>query len=119
MVEGVALICFVAIVYFGRKQLAILRSFSNQSFLNLSDPAKVFLFILTTDLFVGFHSAQGWDTILSGVAHHFGIPENKAAINMFIAIVPVMIDSFVKFWILTYLTRYSPSSSAIYEKMNT
>ncbi|MBF2076210.1 MAG: hypothetical protein IGS50_20945 [Synechococcales cyanobacterium C42_A2020_086] len=26
---------------------------------------------------------------------------------------------YIKFWIFNYLTRFSPSSSAIYERMNT
>lgn len=114
-----ALIGFVGIVYFNRNRLAAIRVFSNRTFLGLSDPAKVFLFILVTDIFVGFHSAEGWEVILEGVARHFGLPESKAAINTFIATVPVFIDSCIKFWIFSYLTRYSPSASAIYERMNT
>ncbi|WP_375479874.1 hypothetical protein [uncultured Nostoc sp.] len=49
----------------------------------------------------------------------FGLPENKTFIHTFIATVPVMIDSFTRFWIFNYLTQYSPISSAIYERMNT
>ncbi|WP_104905490.1 hypothetical protein [Nostoc sp. 'Lobaria pulmonaria (5183) cyanobiont'] len=33
----------------------------------------------------------------------FGLPENKTFIHTFIATVPVMIDSFTKFWIFNYL----------------
>ena len=57
--------------------------------------------------------------ILEGVSRHFGLPESKVFINGFIATVPVFIDACIKFWIFSYLTRYSPSASAIYERMNT
>ncbi|PSF37899.1 hypothetical protein C7H19_07935 [Aphanothece hegewaldii CCALA 016] len=119
LADCLALLAFVVLVYFGRNRLAILRSFSNRTFLSLNDPSKVFLFILISDMFVGFHSAEGWDVILAGLLHHYGLPESQALIKGFIATVPVIIDSCIKFWIFNYLTRYSPSASAIYERMNT
>ncbi|MGL5083279.1 MAG: hypothetical protein ACRC8A_17495 [Microcoleaceae cyanobacterium] len=117
--DGVAILTFAGLIYFNRNKVDSIRSFSNRTFLDLSDPAKVFLFILVTDIFVGFHSAEGWDVLLEGTARHFGLPENRAAINTFIATVPVFLDACVKFWIFSYLTRYSPATSAIYERMNT
>ncbi|GAB4460235.1 MAG: hypothetical protein OHK0037_07090 [Elainellaceae cyanobacterium] len=114
-----SILMLVALVYFGRDRLRLLGAFTNRTFLTLSDPAKVFLFILVTDIFVGFHSAEGWEVVLEGVFRHFGLPESKVFINGFIATVPVFIDSCIKFWIFSYLTRYSPSASAIYERMNT
>jgi hypothetical protein len=119
LADGAGLLTFVGLVYFGRQQLLAVRSFSNRAFLSLNDPSKVFLFILVTDMFVGFHSAEGWDVLLEGMLHHFGLPDSKVFINSFIATVPVIIDSCIKFWIFNYLTRYSPSTSAIYERMNT
>jgi hypothetical protein len=119
MADGIAIVAFAGIVYFNRNKLAAIRTFSNRAFLGLSDPVKVFLFILITDMFVGFHSAEGWEVLLEGVAHHFGLPESRVAINTFIATVPVMMDSVIKFWIFTYLTQYSAAASAIYERMNT
>jgi CemA family len=116
--DGVSFIVFVSFVYLHRDKLLILRQFINRTFLGLSDPTKVLLFILITDLFVGFHSAEGWEVILESIATHFGIPENRTLIYLFIATVPVAIDSCTKFWIFTYFTRYSPTSSAIYERMN-
>lgn len=117
--DGVALLAFGGLVYFNRTKITVLRSFSNRTFLNLSDPLKVFLFILITDMFVGFHSAEGWEVLLEGAIAHFGLPESRVAVNGFIATVPVIIDSCIKFWIFSYLTRYSPAASAIYERMNT
>jgi hypothetical protein len=119
LADFVALLTFVGLVLIGRKQVRIVRTASNRTFLNLRDPLKVFLFILVTDIFVGFHSAEGWEVILEGTMHHFGLTESKVFINGFIATVPVIIDAFIKFWIFNYLTRYSPATSAIYERMNT
>ncbi len=116
--DGVSLVIFAGLVYFNRGKLLILKRFINRVFLGLSDPAKVLLFILITDFFVGFHSAEGWEVLLEGIASHFGLPENKTFIYGFIATVPVAIDSYTKFWIFTYFTQYSPTSSAIYERMN-
>ena len=117
--DGMSLIIFAGLVYLNRDKLIIVRRFLSRTFIGLNDPTKVFLFILITDLFVGFHSAEGWEVLLEGIALHFGLPENKTFIHTFIATVPVMIDSFTKFWIFNYLTQYSPISSAIYERMNT
>ncbi len=116
--DGMSLIIFAGLVYLNRDKLIILKRFVNRTFLGLNDPAKVFLFILITDLFVGFHSAEGWEVLLEGIAFHFGLPENKTFIHTFIATVPVIIDSYTKFWIFNYFTQYSPTSSAIYERMN-
>jgi hypothetical protein len=119
LADAIALAVFIGLVIIGRRQMTIIRTASNRTFLNLRDPLKVFLFILLTDIFVGFHSAEGWEVILAGTLHHFGIPESPVFINSFIATVPVIIDSCIKFWIFNYLTRYSPATSAIYERMNT
>lgn len=117
--DGVAIATFGGIVFFNRRKIATIRSFSNRTFLSLSDPVKVFLLILVTDMFVGFHSAEGWAVILEGISDHFGNPANEAAIGLFIATVPVIMDACIKFWIFSYLTSYSPATSAIYERMNT
>jgi hypothetical protein len=119
LADFVAFFTFLGLLFVGRRQLPVIRSTLNRTFLNLRDPVKVFLFILITDIFVGFHSAEGWEAILEGIFQHFGIPESKFFINGFIATVPVLIDACIKFWIFSYLTRYSPSASAIYERMNT
>jgi hypothetical protein len=119
LADLVAVGTFAGLVYFNRSRLKILRSATNRTFLSLTDPVKVFIFILVTDMFVGFHSAEGWSVILNGVGRHFGLAENEAAVGIFIATVPVFLDSCIKFWIFSYLTRFSPASSAVYERMNT
>ncbi|MGB7413577.1 MAG: hypothetical protein WA902_05160, partial [Thermosynechococcaceae cyanobacterium] len=102
--DGVATLAFVGLVYFNRRRLTVIRSFANRTFLSLSDPVKIFCLILITDIFVGFHSVEGWDALLTGLTHHFGLPERPDAIKVFIATVPVIMDSCIKFWIFSYLT---------------
>jgi hypothetical protein len=119
LADLMAFLSVVALLLIGRRQVALIRTVANRSFLNLRDPLKVFLFILITDIFVGFHSAEGWEVILVATSQHLGIPENMFFINGFIATVPVIIDACIKFWIFNFLTRYSPATSAIYERMNT
>ncbi|AFY62571.1 hypothetical protein [Synechococcus sp. PCC 6312] len=114
----ISLASFVLLVYGGRRQLQALRMFFGRTFTSLNDTTKVFLVILVTDLFVGYHSPEGWEVILGGIASHFGLPESRTFNNSFIATVPVIMDSWFKFWVFNYLTRTSPSSVAILEKMN-
>lgn len=113
-----ALGTFTILILIGRSKLMIIRGFTDRAFLSLNDAAKVFLIILFSDLFVGFHSAEGWEVLLGGITEHFGLPENRNLIYGFIATIPVLLDSCFKFWIFNYLTRSSPASVAIYEKMN-
>ncbi len=119
LADFVAFLTFLFLCLIGRRQVVLIRTVANRTFMNLRDPVKVFLFILVTDIFVGFHSAEGWEVILVATFQHFGVPENQFFINGFIATVPVIIDACIKFWIFNFLTRYSPATSAIYERMNT
>lgn len=113
-----ALVSFIVLVYIGRNQLTIVRAFIHRYFQSFNDATKVFLIILITDLFVGYHSAEGWEVLLGGLSSHLGLPENRALIYGFIATVPVIADASIKFWVFNYLTRSSPSAVAVLEKMN-
>lgn len=111
-------LAFLAVLYFYRSKTTILKRFMNSTFYGLSDSAKAFLIILSTNLFVGFHSAYGWEIILEQIFLHFGLAENRSFISMFIAIVPVTLDVVVKYWIFRYLNRSSPSAVVTYRSMN-
>lgn len=113
-----SLATFIAIIVIGKRQLATLKSFIDELVYGLSDSAKAFLIILLTDMFVGFHSSHGWEVILENTLTHFGLPENKNFISLFIATFPVMLDSLFKYWIFRYLNRISPSAVATYRDMN-
>jgi hypothetical protein len=112
------LLAFVIVARMGRNQFPVLWGFIDRFFRGLNDPTKVFIFILVTDLFVGFHSAEGWEVLLETLSLHFGFTPNRSAIFTFIATVPVILDSAIKFWIFNYLSRSSPSAVAVLEKMN-
>jgi hypothetical protein len=112
------LLAFLVVAQFGKNQFPIVWGFVDRFFRGLNDPTKVFIFILVTDLFVGFHSAEGWEVLLETLSEHFGFTPNRSAIYAFIATVPVILDSAIKFWIFNYLSRSSPSSVAVLEKMN-
>jgi len=102
----------------GRKELDTIKEFLDEILYSLNDNAKAFLIIISTDTFVGFHSSEGWDALLTSLFQHFGLPENKILAQTFIAIVPVFLDGLFKFWIFQYLTQASPATATIYREMN-
>jgi hypothetical protein len=102
----------------GRKELKTIKEFLDEFLYSLNDNAKAFLIIISTDTFVGFHSSEGWDALLTVVFEHFGLPENKILAQSFISTVPVFLDGLFKFWIFQYLTQASPATATIYREMN-
>jgi CemA family len=109
---------FIFFLTRSKRQIANLLSFMNEMVSGLSDSAKVFVIILFTDTFVGFHSPHGWEVVLAGMADHWGIAENHNFNSLFIATFPVLLDTVFKFWVFRYLSGQSPSSVAIYKSMN-
>nr|YP_009295802.1 chloroplast envelope membrane protein [Schimmelmannia schousboei]AOM64737.1 chloroplast envelope membrane protein [Schimmelmannia schousboei] len=109
---------FISIIITSKRQFSILQSFINDLIYGLSDTAKAFLIILFTDIFVGFHSPHGWEVIIEVILRHFGLPENRDFIFIFISTFPVILDTIFKYWIFRYLNRISPSAVATYHNMN-
>jgi CemA family len=109
---------FIFFLTRSKRQITSLLSFMNEIVSGVSDSAKVFVIILFTDVFVGFHSPHGWEVVLSGMADHWGIAENRNFNSLFIATFPVILDTVFKFWVFRYLSGQSPSSVAIYKSMN-
>ncbi|HIK40721.1 proton extrusion protein PcxA [Thermoleptolyngbya sp. M55_K2018_002] len=109
---------FGAVLLSSRREIEVLKSFMDEIVYGLSDSAKAFIIILLTDIFVGFHSPHGWEVLLEGVSRHFGIPESRDFIFLFIATFPVILDTIFKYWIFRYLNRISPSAVATYRNMN-
>lgn len=102
----------------GQRQLRDLKMFIDEVLFNLNDNAKAFLIIVSTDTFVGFHSSEGWDALITVLFDHFGLPENKILTMTFISTVPVFLDGLFKFWIFQYLSQASPATATIYREMN-
>ena len=113
-----SLLAFAAILFFCKREIAVIKSFLDEIVYGLSDSAKAFLIILLTDMFVGYHSPHGWEVILEGISRHLGLPENHDFNFLFIATFPVILDTVLKYWIFRYLNRISPSSVATYKNMN-
>jgi hypothetical protein len=118
LADVLAFVTFVYLIVTGRRQISVLKSFINELIYGLSDTAKAFLIILFTDIFVGFHSTHGWEVVLESGLRHFGLPENRDLIFLFIATFPVVLDTVFKYWIFRYLNQVSPSAVATYKDMN-
>jgi hypothetical protein len=112
------LLGFTLVCVLGQRDLQVLRGFIDEMIYGLSDSAKAFAIILFTDIFVGFHSPEGWTVLLDGIAHHFGLPARENFIMLFIATFPVVLATIFKYWIFRYLNRVSPSSVATLHNMN-
>lgn len=113
-----ALAAFAIVISTNRREIAVLKTFIDETVYGLSDSAKAFIIILFTDMFVGFHSPHGWEVLLEGVSKHLGLPANRDFIFLFIATFPVILDTIFKYWIFRYLNRISPSAVATYRNMN-
>lgn len=109
---------FIWFLLASKPSIAVLKDFIDNIIYGLSDSAKAFIIILFTDVFVGFHSPHGWEVILEGLSRHWGLPENRNFIFLFIATFPVILDTIFKYWIFRYLNRISPSAVATYRNMN-
>lgn len=109
---------FGLVIVSNRQEVAVLKSFIDETVYGLSDSAKAFIIILFTDMFVGFHSPHGWEVLLEGISRHLGLPASRDFIYLFIATFPVILDTIFKYWIFRYLNRISPSAVATYRNMN-
>jgi hypothetical protein len=116
--DFLSLLGFAAVIIYSREEIAILKSFIDEIMYGLSDSAKAFVIILSTDIFVGYHSTHGWEVIVAGISRHLGLPENRDFMFLFIATFPVILDAVIKYWIFRYLNRISPSAVATYKTMN-
>ncbi|KAJ7973660.1 Chloroplast envelope membrane protein [Quillaja saponaria] len=114
MVFGISL--FI-LLYFNRSKVALLKYTGYKIINNISDTGKAFLIILITDIFLGYHSESGWQTLLEVVVEHYGFEVDQSAITIFISLVPVIIDACVKLWLFKFLPRLSPKVSNIFREM--
>jgi CemA family len=113
-----SLISFSIFIFLNRKKIVIVQSFIDRIVYGLSDSAKAFLIILFTDMFVGFHSPEGWEVLLEGLAEHLGLAASRNAVFLFIATFPVILNTIFKYWIFRYLSRLSPSALATLKEMD-
>ncbi|XP_010278478.1 PREDICTED: proton extrusion protein PcxA isoform X2 [Nelumbo nucifera] len=95
MVFGITL--FI-LLYFNQSKVALLKFTGYKLINNISDTGKAFLIILITDIFLGYHSESGWQTLLEIIVEHYGFEVDQSVITIFVCLVPVVIDACVKLW---------------------
>ncbi|KAG5002380.1 hypothetical protein JHK87_023452 [Glycine soja] len=105
------------LLYFNKSKVALLKFTGYKIINNISDTGKAFLIILITDIFLGYHSESGWQTLLEIIVEHYGLEVDQSAITIFICLVPVVIDACVKLWLFKFLPRLSPSVTNIFQEM--
>lgn len=111
-------VVFTIFLLVSRQEIEALKLFMDRIIYGLSDSAKAFIIILVTDTFLGYHSPHGWEVLLETTANHFGVAANERLISLFIATVPVLLDTVFKYWIFRYLNRVSPSAVSVLKTMN-
>jgi len=87
----------------------------SKRFMTLSNTTQAFLLLLLSDVIVGYHSSDGWFTVLKLIGQHYGWSEKgyESIVSIFVAIVPVGLDVAFKFWVFKELRRLSPSTQVI------
>ncbi|KAL5563744.1 hypothetical protein UlMin_033491 [Ulmus minor] len=114
MIFGISL--FI-LLYSNQNKVALLKFTGYKIINNISDTGKAFLIILITDIFLGYHSESGWQTLLEIIVEHYGLEVDQSVITIFICLVPVVIDACVKLWLFKFLPRISPKVSNIFREM--
>jgi CemA family len=114
----IAFITFILILINSQDEIVALKAFMDKFIYGLSDSAKACIIILSTDIFLGFHSPHGWEVVLEGMARHLGLVANHDMIFLCIATVPVLLDTTLKYWTFRYLRRMSPSTLATLKEMH-
>nr|YP_009141548.1 chloroplast envelope membrane protein [Lens culinaris]AGW45914.1 chloroplast envelope membrane protein [Lens culinaris]AIL56074.1 chloroplast envelope membrane protein [Lens culinaris] len=115
------IICFLILSVYcirGKKELIILNSWVQEFLYNLSDTIKAFFLIFLTDLCLGYHSIPCWELFVGSVYKNLGFPPNDLILAALVTILPVILDTVLKYWIFRYFNSLSPSLLAIYDSMN-
>ncbi|KAF4353907.1 hypothetical protein G4B88_009385 [Cannabis sativa] len=89
-------------------EVALLKFTGYKIINNISDTGKAFLIILITDIFLGYHSESGWQTLVEIIVEHYGVEVDQATITIFICLVPVLFK---------FLPRLSPKVSNLFREM--
>ncbi|XP_051132090.1 chloroplast envelope membrane protein isoform X2 [Andrographis paniculata] len=115
--DGVFGISLFMLLYFCQSQVALLKFTGYKLLNNITDTGKAFLIILVTDIFLGYHSESGWQTLLEIIFEHYGFEVDSSAITIFVCIIPVIMDACVKLWLFKFLPKLSPKVSNIFQEM--
>jgi hypothetical protein len=99
-------------------QRAILFRTVGRVFTGLSDTAKAFIIILITDILLGYHSEEGWTAGLHLLSYHYGWHAPQETLQIFVATVPVLLDSMFKYWIFVGLNKIDPAAAVTLKMMD-
>nr|YP_010982133.1 envelope membrane protein [Habropetalum dawei]UZP15858.1 envelope membrane protein [Habropetalum dawei] len=102
----------------GHKKLLFLNSWIQEFLCNLSDTIKAFSILFLTELCVGYHSTDGWALIIDSIYKDFGFAHNDRILSVLVSMLPVILDTFLKYWVFFYLNRVSPSLVVIYHSIS-
>ena len=97
---------------------AILFRTIGRVFTGLSDTAKAFIIILATDTLLGYHSEEGWTAALTLMSRHYGLSAETDGLHLFVATVPVLLDSLFKYWIFVGLNKVDPAAAVTLRQMD-
>jgi hypothetical protein len=87
-------------------------------FTGLSDTAKAFIIILVTDTLLGYHSEEGWTAALTLMSRHYGLSAQTDGLHLFVATIPVLLDSLFKYWIFVELNKIDPAAAVTLRNMD-
>lgn len=76
------------------------------------------MIILATDTLLGYHSEEGWTSALHLVSGHYGLAAQDEGIKLFVAAVPVLMDTIFKYWIFVGLNREDPAAAVTLRQMD-
>lgn len=105
------------LLYLNQSKVALLKFTGYKIINNISDAGKAFVIILVTDIFLGYHSESGWQTLVEIILEHYGIEADESAIITFVCVVPVFMDACVKLWLFKKLPGLAPRVSNIFKEM--
>ncbi|WRX31615.1 Chloroplast envelope membrane protein [Theobroma cacao] len=114
MVFGISLFL---LLHLNQSKVALMKFAGYKIISNISDTGKAFLIILITDIFLGYHSESGWQTLLEIIVEHYGLQVDQSAITVFVCLIPVVADACVKLWLFKFLPRLSPRVANIFQEM--
>ena len=109
---------FLIMVVVYSDQAKVVVTGTKNAFFSLEPAQQAFILLLSSDVLVGYHSADAWQTLLRSIGGHYGVKEQEELISLFVAFVPVSVDVLFKFWVFKYLRRLAPSTQVILEDID-
>lgn len=114
--DSTSLLILVGAAFKYGARITAMRQASFKRFLGLKASTQAFVLLLLADTFVGYHSSDGWTTVLEMMYGRYTILTSEEAdnlIRLFVATVPVMVDVGFKFWVYRYLRKLAPGTQII------